>query len=392
MAGMYDTVVIGGGVVGCAVAYFLSASGQNVAILERGTLTSGTSGKCDGNLQIGDSKAGFATEFMKSSLRMFPEVVRTFGIDVEYEKNGSLFVFETEAEIEAGKALVEAKRASGFNAELLDRCGVHECEMRLAPDILGGIFIGDDAQINPMRLTIALAECAKKWGTKIFKRTEVTDIGKCCGCLSVYSGEEVFKARNVVNAAGVWAPDIGRMLGINVPIIPRQGHLLVTEPTECFVSRTVTEFGYIMTKYEGNNYRRNTTAVMEEYGVATLLEPTKSGTMLIGSSRRFVGYKEYANHKVVNAMASRAMRFFPSLRQLGIMRFYAGMRPYTADQRPIISATPVEGFYLAAGHEGSGIALSLITGKMIDEIISKKELSFPPDVFSLSRFEGKAGS
>jgi len=309
-------------------------------------------------------------------------------IDIHYEKSGSLFVFETDEEIEAGKKLVAEKREFGVDLYQLDAYEVHEKEPKLAPDIVGGIFTRDDAQVDPMLLTFGLAEAAKKRGAQIFQHTEVTGIRQVPGQLIVSTVRGDYRARNVINAAGVWAPVIGNMLGIDIPIIPRQGQLLVSENVERFVSCSVTEYGYMMTKYAENKLKRNTTAEMDEFGVAMLVEPRHGNNLLIGSCRRFVGYNEKNDYRVISAIAQRACRFFPALRSANMIRSYAGLRPYTADQNPIISRTPVDGFYIAAGHEGAGITLSLITGQLMSEIICGKPLSFPEAPFSLARFEG----
>ena len=120
-----------------------------------------------------------------------------------------------------------------------------------------------------------------------------------------------------------------------------------------------------------------------------LLEPTEGGTLLIGSSRRFDGYNIQNDDRVIRAMVQRVCRFFPKLADIHMIRCYAGLRPYTADHRPILSATPVEGFYIASGHEGSGIALSVITGLLMDELLCGRPLSLDLEPYCFSRFQEK---
>jgi sarcosine oxidase subunit beta len=125
---------------------------------------------------------------------------------------------------------------------------------------------------------------------------------------------------------------------------------------------------------------------MKKYGVALVFEPTEAQNFLIGSSRRFVGMDTSCHIEVLRAMAQRAIRFFPVIKDIKVIRSYAGLRPFTPDHLPIISETEVPGFYVAAGHEGDGIGLSLITGKLISQMICDEALEIPIEALKLSRF------
>jgi glycine/D-amino acid oxidase-like deaminating enzyme len=181
---------------------------------------------------------------------------------------------------------------------------------------------------------------------------------------------------------------------LEIPVKPRQGQMLVSERTFPVARRKVMEFGYMMAKFEGGNYARNVTSEMEKFGVALVFEPTEAQNFLIGSSRRFVGADTSCDVRVLRAMAQRAIRFFPAIKDINVIRSYAGLRPYTPDHLPIISKTQVGGFYVAAGHEGDGIGLSLITGKLVTQMICGDPLAINVDPLKLSRFqkEGRASS
>lgn len=189
----YDTIIVGGGVIGVSIAYFLTKSGQRVAVLERNTLASGSSGKCDGDVQNVDSKPGLATAFSGASMAMFPGVVRDLDCDVKYEVSGSLFVFETDAEAQAGKKLVLEKRALGIELKQLDTYEAHQLEPNLAEDIVGGIHTMSDAQVDPMLLTFALAEKARQRGAEIFPFHEVSEIVRQQGGFVVKAAEDAFR-------------------------------------------------------------------------------------------------------------------------------------------------------------------------------------------------------
>lgn len=184
-------------------------------------------------------------------------------------------VFETEAEDEVGKRFVEEQKKNGLDIRYLDQKELLECEPNLAKDLAGGCQFAHDGRVNPMLLTIGLAEEAGRMGARVKEGEGVTDIRRDAetGLYTVTTTAGEYQAPVVINAAGVWAPEIGTFLGIDIPIIPRQGQILVAEVIGTLVSQTVTEFGYIMTKYAKKDYKRNVTPDMEKYGVAMVVEP-----------------------------------------------------------------------------------------------------------------------
>lgn len=385
---MADAIVIGGGVIGTSILYYLAKCGMRGILLEKGELAGGTSGKCDGNIQRGDTKPGVDSDFVKMGQNLFPQIAGELPIDIQWKKETSLMVFETEEEAEAGKAFVETQKKNGVTVSYLDRKELLECEPKLADDLCGGCQFEEDGRANPMLLTIGLAEAAVQLGASIKEREQVIGIRRDVksGLYTVETIHEKYRSPVVINAAGVWAPTIGSFLHIDIPIIPRQGQILVAEVGDPIVSQTVTEFGYLMTKYGKKDYKRNVTADMEECGVAMVMEPTEAGNFLVGSSRQFRGYEIKTDPKVLRALARRALRFFPCIRDVNVIRSYAGLRPYTADQRAIISATALKGFYVAAGHEGGGITQSLITGKLMSELVLDEPPCIDASLFSLERF------
>jgi sarcosine oxidase subunit beta len=240
-----------------------------------------------------------------------------------------------------------------------------------------------------MALAYGLVKGAKKLGAKFLTHRAVTGIGlDANGCVErvVTKGGEIL-AKRVVNAAGVWAAEIGKLVGLDIPIKPRQGQMLVAERTFPVARRKVMEFGYMMAKFDSEGYVRQVTPEMKKYGVALVFEPTEAKNFLVGSSRRFVGMDTSCHIDVLRALAQRAIRFFPVIKDIKIIRSYAGLRPFTPDHLPIISETEVPGFYVAAGHEGDGIGLSLITGKLISQMICGEQTAVSIEALKFSRFK-----
>jgi sarcosine oxidase subunit beta len=163
--------------------------------------------------------------------------------------------------------------------------------------------------------------------------------------------------------------------------------LIVGERSFRVGKRKLQEFGYIMAKFERDDYERSLTPEMEKHGVAFVFEPTETGTFLIGSSRWFAGRNIANSVAVLRCIAQRAMRFLPVLKNVRFIRTYAGLRPYSPDHFPIVSDTPVPGYYVAAGHEGNGIGLAPITGHLIAQMITGEETAIDVEPLKFSRFD-----
>lgn len=366
-----DVVVIGGGAVGTAIAYFLSKSGLDVTLVEKGGIAAGSSGRCDGNVMLNDTIPGYDCQLKMLSQDMFPVLAEELDYDIGWSRKGSVLVIESDVEMEVARDYCAQMQALGLPARIMDRHELREEEPHLAEDIAGGMEMACDGAINPMALAQGLAHGAAGLGAHILTHTSVQAIRRDNhGRMEkVLTDNGDIPTPRVVNAAGIWAREIGKMVGLDLPIEPRQGQLLVGERTFCLGKRKLQEFGYIMSKFERADYERRLTPEMEKHGVAFVFEPTSAGTFLIGSSRWFTGRSTANTVEVLRCIAQRAMRFLPVLKEVKFIRAYAGLRPYSPDHYPIVSTTPAPGYFVAAGHEGNGIGLAPVTGRLIDDLI-----------------------
>jgi len=386
----YDTVVIGGGVIGTSVAYYLSKKGVKVALIEKRDIASGTSGRCDGGISISDKMLGLDTKMTYTSQLLFKELVKEISYDFEYTHRGFRYIIESEEEFKVAEEYVKKQVEDGYPMRMMDKKEIHDEEPYLAEDIVGGVEVSCDLTINPMKLAFGLALEAQKNNAVLFNHTTVTGIrlDKKGKVEAVETDKGVLTTKNVVNCAGVWAPYIGKMVGVNIPITPRQGQILIAEKTFPVGKRHTSEFGYMMAKYGDENYKRNVNPELERLGIAFVFEPTLSDNFLIGSSRAFVGFNTDVSIEVMQGLAERAIRFFPVMKDIHVIRAYAGLRPYVDDHLPIISKVDeVPGFYIAAGHEGDGIGLSQLTGKLISQMITEEETILPVTTLSINRFK-----
>lgn len=382
----YEVAVIGGGIVGCAVAYYVAESGLDCILIEKNDVASGTSSRCDGNVTIVDKDPGFDSHMSLVSQELIEDLHHKLNLPFEYRKHGSILVCDNDDEMQAAVDWVKTQSENGLKFNVLDQKDIRNESPFFADDIPGGLECETDSLINPYLFCYSLIEKAQaSYGLDVKTKAEVTNITKDDDFTIQTTNGDV-RAKKVVNAAGVWAPFIGKMLNIDIPIIPRKGHILVGSRQQPVMMRNVMEFGYLMNKFGRERIADERTA---EHGVALVLEPTESQNFLLGSSRQFVGYDASIDIRVVETIARRALRFYPKMDDFKMIRAYTGFRPFTEDHLPIVSAVEeVPGFYIAAGHEGDGISLATGTGKLMEEIINEKsETIIPKEPLRFDRFE-----
>jgi sarcosine oxidase subunit beta len=196
---------------------------------------------------------------------------------------------------------------------------------------------------------------------------------------SVKTKKGITETDTVVNAAGAYAPEIGKLLHLEIPIKPRRGQLLVTEPLPPIVGRGILSATYIAAKFDSAPPQTDCEGIS--------IDQTANGNLLVGSTREFVGFNQATTYQGMKGIAREAVRIIPQLRSRHIIRVFSGLRPYTPDGLPILGRVEgIDGFIMAAGHEGDGIALSPITGKAMAELIDTGDTHVPISEFRLERF------
>lgn len=378
-------VVIGGGAVGTAVACYLAMDGVDVTLVERGEFAWGTSRRCEGHVVTYDTPPGDYSVFCKTGQNLFYEAQKFLPVDFEFTPEGIGLLVDDESHLETVKENYEGKKKEGYDVTLWDRDELRHREPNIGDKVIACLNFNNDCTLNPMRLCFGLAKHAEANGATILSRTQVTNLRTENGRVSGVETDKGFIAtKNVILASGVWTPQLGAMLGVNIPIRPRQGHILVTERVKGLLSKAYVEYGYLLTKH--GLKRENVTPDMDKFGVAFVIEPSSAGTVLVGSSRRFVGMDIRPHPAVMRAVAERGNHFFPTLSDMRLLRCYAGVRPATSDELPIISTTHVPGLFVGAGHEGLGISLSLITGKIMSELVRGEAPFIDTSYMSIDRF------
>ena len=375
-----DVVVIGSGLVGACCAYELTLAGLNVTIVDRGHLTSGTTASGEGNILISDKAPGAELELAKLSLTRWTELADELEADIEYDPKGGVVVATGEAEADGLRHFAAQQREVGVTAVEVSGDRLRELEPHLAPDLATGIHYPQDAQVQPVLAAAVLLQQARQRGATVVPEAEVTAIGvdRTGRVASVTTTRGSFATRWVVNAAGPWSGEISALAGLHLPLAPRRGHILVTEPCEPLIHHKVYDAGYVGTL--------TADAQPDAVEVSSVVESTRAGTILLGSSREFVGYDRRIDGEVVRAIAERATRLFPVLAGVRLMRAYVGFRPWLPDHLPAIGETlAVPGFVQASGHEGAGIGLSPATGRLVRDLITGHEPPIDPTPFRPDR-------
>ncbi|MBW1920468.1 MAG: FAD-binding oxidoreductase, partial [Deltaproteobacteria bacterium] len=223
----------------------------------------------------------------------------------------------------------------------------------------------------------------KRSGVKVFPLTRVTDIGLGEGRVeSVITCRGKIATPIIINAAGVNAPDVGKMVKTKIPIIPRRGQVVVTETGPQLLKRGLISAKYLEVKQAAG--------LGEAQEAGTSAEQTMSGNFLLGATREFVGFDKRTTWKAMKTIVYRATQLIPGLKDLHIIRTFAGLRPYTPDGLPILGkVTGIDGLIIAAGHEGDGICLAPITGELIADLVTEGRTDFELGDFALDRFEEK---
>ncbi|WP_413803975.1 NAD(P)/FAD-dependent oxidoreductase [Streptomyces iranensis] len=425
-----DLVVIGAGVVGAAAAWFATLAGLRVVVVDRGTIAGGTSGAGEGNVLVSDKEPGPELELARYSRQVWGEDLGPYGEWWEFERKGGLVVASTPAALGALRTLAERQRARGVVVREVSGAELHDLEPQLTREAAGGALYPQDAQVQPMLAAAHLLRLARQRGAVVRTGTEVVGFlrrgGRTGGTATSGGGagtsgggagasgggspatpgggdsgasvtpggggggagapvtgvrtpHGTVSAPAVLNAAGTWAGAVAGLAGVELPVLPRRGFVLVTEPLPPATVRH---------KVYAADYVDSVASSDAELQASPVVEGTGGGTVLIGSTRERVGFDRRPSPAAVRALARGAIGLFPMLASVRAMRVYAGFRPYCPDHLPVIGPDPrAPGLWHACGHEGAGIGLAAGTGKLIAQALTGEATDLDLTPFAPERFE-----
>lgn len=373
-----DLLVVGAGIVGAATAYLAARAGLAVTVLDRGVPGGGTSSHGEGNILVSDKELGPELDLALYSNEVWRTELLDAGHLWELEPKGGVVVASTEESLQALLRLAEHQRSAGIAAEPVDATGLRDLEPHLAPGLAGGVLYPQDAQLMPMLAVAHLLRFARELGAQVRPHTAVTGFlreGDRVTGVRTTSGD--LPAGAVLNAAGPWAADVAALAGVHLPVAPRRGFVLVTEPLPPMIRHKVYAAEYVSDVASGD-------AALQS---SPVIEGTPGGTVLIGSTRERVGFDRTVSVAALARMAAAAVRLFPVLAGVQAMRHYHGFRPYCPDHLPVIGPDPrAPGLWHASGHEGAGIGLSAGTGALLVQALTGRETALPLTPFAPERF------
>ncbi|MCG8620168.1 MAG: FAD-binding oxidoreductase [Desulfobacterales bacterium] len=378
-------VIIGGGVIGCAIAWHLAQRDARVTLIEQKDPAAGSSGACDGLVFMQSKKPGIHLTLAMKSLELFDTLSGRLPVDIEFRQTGGLVVIETDAEYRAMEQYVAAQQDIGLPVHLLDRDQTLEREPALAADIAGATWSPMDAQVNPINLTLGFAAGARQNHTRILSQTQVLGFRNTGNRVTaVETSKGVVEADIVVNCAGAGAGSVSKLLGMSHPVTPRRGQIAVTHAAAPLLTHCLISAKYVAAKFDP--------ALAKTAGQGISIEQTDNGNLLLGSTREFAGFDTSNTIEGIRSIIRQTSVVLPAVKTMDIIRTFAGLRPYTPDGLPLLG--PVRQFsnvFMAAGHEGDGIALSPVTGLLMSDLIIDGQTQFPLDAFSPDRFDTETG-
>jgi glycine/D-amino acid oxidase-like deaminating enzyme len=373
-----DAVVIGAGVVGASCAYYLAEAGLTVVVVDRVGTAGGTTSAGEGNILVSDKEIGAELSLALLSRNLWEQLHVAVG-NFEFESKGGIVVAASDSVAKKLAATAVHQSANGVEIEELSTSRLLDYEPNINPDLVAAIRYAQDAQVQPMKAAAALLQHPR---ITVFSGIEVTAITtSAAGSISgLTTNRGSIATEIVVNAAGTWGGEIAALAGVNLPIHPRRGFLLVTEPLPQKVFHKVYTAEYL----------DNVASDSAGLETSTVVEGTQGGTILIGASRERVGFDKTVNFSVLSRLAAGAIAVFPFLKDVMLLRTYGGFRPYCPDHLPVIGPdSRVPGLFHACGHEGAGVGLAPASGLLIAQSVMGETLSHSLEHFRPERFDAE---
>jgi glycine/D-amino acid oxidase-like deaminating enzyme len=364
-----SAIVVGAGIVGAACAVRLAEAGVAVQVIEANRIASGATAAGMGHiLVLDDSDAQLALTRLGRDL--WDGLRATFPAAVERDPCGTMWVAADEEELEAARQRHAFYAERGIESEVVGAEALYRYEPNLRPGLVGGLRIVEDSVVYPPTATAHLLATARAHGATI---DEGSKVDRCAdGVVHLADGTHR-EADVVIVAAGIATPHLVELPGLVIQ--PKKGHLAITSRCPGFIHHQLVELGYLKSAHGG-----------ERTSVAFNVQPRATGQILIGSSRQLDTDDPVVEPEILARMLSRAVSFLPRLAELPILRTWAGFRPATPDNLPVLGPVPgSERLWVASGHEGVGITTSLSSAQVVADRLLGRTPPIDPTPFDTAR-------
>lgn len=369
-----DVVIIGGGVIGCAIAYYLSRQGIDVTVLERREIGGQASGAAAGIFSLLKplAKMDAYNRLLLASRALFPslmaELEAVSGIDPQFEQTSTLRTVHTPNPKMEPRLhhWAEACRTMGLQVELLSREATHQLEPLLASNICAATYIANEGQVRAPLLVSAYAQAATRCGATIRAQTEVVGVTHDSYIVQgvTTTNDEYIVCKSLIVASGAWSAQCREWLDVVLPVIPQRGQSLSLQQPASPLQHIVLGYG-------------------------VYLAPKQDGTLIVGATQEEVGFDTHVTASGLHLLLDAAIKLVPTLAESPVERIWAGLRPKTPDNYPILGKLAHwENVLVATGHSSFGVLLSAITGQTIAELVVHGQTPEIIRPFSLERFAG----
>ena len=359
-----NVIIIGGGVIGCSIAYHLGKLGwKDIVLLERKKLTSGTTWHAAGLIAQLRATQNM-TRLAKYSQELYWDLEKETGVVTGFKRNGSMTVALTEERLEELNRQADMARAYDVEIENINKSQIQERYPHLnTEDVLGGVWLPKDGQADPVNITLALAKGARNFGVTIIEDLKVNSIETNDGKVkAVRTHQGLINANYIVNAGGMWGQEIGNMAGASVPLHACEHFYIVTEP----IDNLTPELPVLRVPDECAYYKEDAGKIL-----LGAFEPNSKpwGGDGIPEDFEFDSLPEDFDH--FEPILERAVKRFPFLDKAGIKTFFNGPESFTVDNRYLLGETPeVKNFFVAAGFNSVGIQSAGGAGKVLADWIN----------------------
>lgn len=366
-----DVIIIGGGVVGCAAAYYLAKNGVQALVLEKDEICAGGSGRNGGGVRQSARDirelplAKYAVE------KLWPGLSDELGVDIEYRQHGNLRLGKTKEHEEILMKLVQEGQATGIDIEMLPQSEVKNMCPCIAEDVTAASFCKTDGHANPMRTTLAYYKKARELKAEFISGVTVKSLilkkGKIRG---VITDQGEFTAASVIVAAGLDSRPIINSVGIDVPMQSSLIEVLVTNTQPPMFSQMIG------------------TAPSDFYG-----HQTAHGSFVFGGSSGLEPYQSSVDTPINRSLTAPSicraiLEYFPALGSAHVVRVWSGFLDKTPDLLPVISKIEsVPGLILACGFSGHGFGIAPVVGKLLGEMATDSPFTLSVEAFSYDRFK-----